>query len=95
MPSRKKLSKADEGRALEQMLDLLADARLLGREGRSTAEIRRHLGVDISASEIARLGGARLVNNYNLWALTEDELQRRLADGSELYARLTRLRRTP
>jgi len=86
-----KLSKEEETRLTNEMLDMLADARLIGREGLRTVEIRRNLGGEISMRQIALLlrkssrVGARLVNYRLRWSLTQDELLARFSDGSQLY----------
>jgi hypothetical protein len=86
-----KLSKEQETRLTNAMLDMLADARLLGREGLRTVDIQRKLGGEISLSQIARLlrksgrASVRSVYYHNLWSLTPDELLARFSDGSQLY----------
>ncbi|MFZ0418425.1 MAG: hypothetical protein WAM04_09975 [Candidatus Sulfotelmatobacter sp.] len=86
-----KLSKEQETRLTNEMLDLLADARLLGREGLRRVEIQRHLGGELSLSQIARLlrrsgrASVRSVNYHNVWSLAPDELLARFSDGSQLY----------
>jgi hypothetical protein len=86
-----KLSKEQETRLTNQMLDMLEDARLVGREGLRTFEIRHNLGGEISTVQIARLlrksgrASARPVNVRDVWSLTQDELLTRFSDGSQLY----------
>jgi hypothetical protein len=88
-----KLSKEQETRLTNQMLDMLEDARLVGREGLRTFEIRHNLSgeINLSQRQIARLlresgrASARLVNARDTWTLTPDELLARFSDGSQLY----------
>jgi hypothetical protein len=86
-----KLSKEQATRLTNEMLDMLEDARLCGREGLETAEIHIKLDSEISLAQIARLlrksgrASKRKVYVQNVWSLTPDELLTRFSDGSQLY----------
>lgn len=86
-----RLNKEQETRFTNQMLDMLEDAILCGREGLETVEIRLKLDGEISLAQIRRLlsksgrASKRKVYVQNVWSLTEDELMARFSDGSQLY----------
>ncbi len=86
-----KLNNEQATRLTNEMLDMLADARLCGHEGLRTRDIWRNLDREISMDQIRALLrksgriSARKVYDSNVWALTQDELLARFSDGSQLY----------
>jgi hypothetical protein len=80
-----KLSEEQETRLTNEMLDMLADARLCRRELR-TVDIHRKLGGEISLGQIVQLlresgrarASARRVYDHDVWSLTPDELLARV-----------------